>query len=369
MSQRVIINIVTDLAGIAVHCDQRRAGVTAAVVGPPVFIQCKTPLDEDFSGAAHDVGDFLEIGFDLIGISTDPGAAGMFGLIIPLGRKLVSQLEHPAGGSAIAMPCGSGHQPRRLDGGIRKDRGRIRMAIPVMVVNQQLGGDIACCKCWKHMVTQDRQLGGGIHVHPGVVAGYIQRLILQRDIVNWNALGFIGLDILHKIVGKRCIHARKKRPANHGAGILHPAGRAPWRTHDREVRIELQGLLEQRDDVRLIMRDAEIIQIGIRSSGRIIVVGIVETRQVRGSHRIAHKAHSDASADPREQIVHGVGSGGGRRHLVQQIGGGICKRCAEPFHLLVGLRFIHKHGIAAATAAGKRHRCLLLQLAALILCR
>ena len=98
------------------------------------------------------------------------------------------------------------------------------------------------------------------------------------------------------------------------------------------------------------MRNGEEREVRVRLARWQVIVGIVESSQVGGTHRVAHKADANAAAVTREQVVHGGGPRGRRGHLIEEVGCGIRERSAKPLDPLVGLGFIHEHRIAAAAA-------------------
>ncbi len=144
----------------------------------------------------------------------------------------------------------------------------------------------------------------GDHQHARVPARLEERLVLRRQVVDLHARRLVGLDEPHEVIGERLPGIRPQAAADHRVGRLHPGGRAPRRRHDRDVWIELLGAQEQRDDVRLVMRDAELGQVRIARPGWDVVVGVVAgDAEVGGAHRLPDHAQADAAVTT-EELAH-----------------------------------------------------------------
>ena len=99
------------------------------------------------------------------------------------------------------------------------------------------------------------------HVHAGIVVWYIHWLVLHGDGIDGNTRSFVVLYEPHEVFRKCWISGRQKGALDHGAGGLHPAGRAPRRGDDFQVGIKCQGFAQERDDVRAIVVNGEVLEL------------------------------------------------------------------------------------------------------------
>ena len=175
MTEGVEIDVVADRARRIVDGDKPMAGVAAPCVWTAVLVERQAPFDIGSAPAPHDMGDLLEVCFNLI---TDPCAARMFGLVIFFGGIFVGQSPHHAGRAAIAMPGDTrdlfGSQQR----GLRKHCVRIIRSIPVVIIDEHPGPDVIRRKGRQNVVAQHGGLRRRIHGHAWIVTRHEQRLVL-----------------------------------------------------------------------------------------------------------------------------------------------------------------------------------------------
>jgi len=135
--------------------------------------------------------------------------------------------------------------------------------------------------------------------------------------------------------------------------------------NELEVRVQLLGLLGQRQDVGQIVRDGEVTEAGVALPGRHVIVRIAIAGQVRSAHRVAQEVQADAVVRVEQVGHHGVAGGGGERAAAaEQVARGVGHRRARADELLVLGVLVDCDGDRAAAVSGaERDRALLLQAA------
>ena len=113
--------------------------------------------------------------------------------------------------------------------------------------------------------------------HARVVARTVIRLVLHRQVVDVDAFGGVGVQILDQILGIHSVIAGRKRSAVQALVGFHPGWRAPRRGHEDEVRIDRQGVFQDFDDDPVLL-DRKLGQIGIGDVSDGVVIGVVTHR-------------------------------------------------------------------------------------------
>ncbi len=208
---------------------------------------------------------------------------------------------------------------------------------PVVVVAEDLG--LQPCRAQPRSECVDHcDLLAHWHVHAGIAAGVaVLRLVLHGDRVDRHSGALIGLEELHEIAGVGGIDRGvvDEPAADERLVGLHPGRRTPWRGDDLEVGVVRQGGSQQRQDLRAVVPDAEVLQRVVGLTGRHVVVGVVVALdEVRGAHRLPEDGQAVAVGGA-EQVAHRRGAGRGVEP-VEHLRGRVGDRGAEPDHALVG---------------------------------
>jgi hypothetical protein len=151
---------------------------------------------------------------------------------------------------------------------------------------------------------------GDGHVGPGVIVrGAVLRLVLHGERVDRHAGGLVGLHELQQVQGVGTEDGRVvlEPAADDGVVRLHPGRLTPRGGHHLDSGIELQGPAQQRQDLRLVVRDAEPRHRQVCLAAGQVVVGVVRlVDEVRSADGLAEEAHPDAVGrveDRREYLV------------------------------------------------------------------
>ena len=146
---------------------------------------------------------------------------------------------------------------------VAQDLNRICDQIPVVIKHQNLCSYLRVAKRRAQIICEKFDLFAGGHAHAGIVAGNVERLVLHGDGVDGNARGLVFLHETDEVLSERRIRRRQERALDHRAGGFHPSGRAPGRGHDLQVGVEHKRFSQKRKDVRAIVVDREVLEVGI----------------------------------------------------------------------------------------------------------
>lgn len=130
---------------------------------------------------------------------------------------------------------------------------------------------------------------------------------------------------------------------NHGLRSFHPAGRAPGRSDDLQIRISRERLLQERKNIRAIMVDGELLELGIFLSGGNVIVAVHVEREVAGAHGLAQNSEGDSLLRVEERVER-FEALLWREFLVDEPGRGIGERSAEAVDDLVFRGFVDVDG-------------------------
>jgi hypothetical protein len=196
-------------------------------------------------------------------------------------------------------------------------------------------------------------------VHAGIFARVaVLGLVLQRDGVDRDAGAPVVLDEAHEVARVRVVDPRivLEAPADERVVGLHPRGRAPRRGHHLQVRVQPQRLAQERQDLRAVVGDREVLQAEVGPPRGDVVVGVVRARdEVRGAHRLAQVAESEAAARVEERTHDRVAVG----RMGEQMARGVGDRGAEALDALVGAGRIDGDGRRGGVGRAKSGRRLL----------
>ena len=246
---------------------------------------------------------------------------------------VVGGAGHPPGGRAVE------HLVRVVGLGVltgRRGGDVARVGRPVVVVRQDPGPQARRPQRRSHRLDElDLLRHRQIHARVGVRLPVL-RLVLHREVVDRYAGGLVGLDELDEVPRVRRVDAGVvlQPSADEGVGGLHPRRRAPRGGDHGQPRVQRLGPAQQREDLRLVVGDAEVRQREVGLSGGHVVVGVVRlVGEVRGADRLAQRADPDALCRI-EQAAHRL-LAGRRIQPVEHGGRGVGDRRPEPVHGLV----------------------------------
>ena len=267
MRHVVIVTVARD--GLVVFRRQgdrtETSAASARTVGFPLTVQHQVPQGDPLAEAAQRPQENVpEIVDEATVEGIVPGADGRFGEVNVLVGEGVMDLVQRGNMAPVVVPGASGNILRRLR--IFQDMERIvplggDVVIVVIVVEQQYLG-LDTCRTERRA---QRLLDEVPLVLPGHVQGHgippVQRFILQGHGMDGIAPLLHFPNPAHKIVGVILIIHRIQpaaRPAVIGGAALfidfHPLGTAPGRGDDLHRRIDLENLVQDREQPFLVQR-------------------------------------------------------------------------------------------------------------------
>ncbi|MNC42212.1 hypothetical protein D3C75_910200 [compost metagenome] len=156
-----------------------------------------------------------------------------------------------------------------------------------MVIAENFGVDLVPYKRRLQVFPNKSGLLFRQHKHSRIMRRFEQRLILRSDSINRKSVPGVRLNVPDKIIGIHSVIFRLQLACDHRPAGLHPARRAPGRSHQLNRRIQRHRLLQQRNDVDFIMGDREPVQFHIGFPFRQIIIAVHRSGVIRGAHRIA----------------------------------------------------------------------------------
>ena len=262
VAHRVVLDRVVDLpvpAVPVVHGDQPVAGAAAAVVRAAVLVHGQRPLGHRLRPVAGVVDDVEHVLALLVG---DPRAARVLGLEGVQPRVLVVHRGLLGDVTAVAVPGDPAEVRVAADRRVVDRRGGVRVVgVPVPVVRQHLGGEPRGLELRQQLALGEVREARAVPAHRRI-AGAAGRLVLRGDVVDRDALVLRRLEVLHEVVGVRAVVLGLQPAAVELPVVLHPGRRRPRGGDRRQRRVELPGLLGERQHVLEIVCDRELREAG-----------------------------------------------------------------------------------------------------------
>ena len=255
-----------------VHRNQAAASIASAHKRSVILVRGQRPQHVSARPVAHhrdQLGGFFGKNVALVVQTLLPGAATGLGDPLVLGRKFLVILCHHRGVTLVVVPGRARGQ--RTGFGILQHGFRIVGTVPVMVVGHHPGSKFCRGQRGRKRFTQKRCLLRSLHLHAAIRRRRKQRLVLYAERPHRHARLLIPLNRLHQVARKGRIELAAQMRlhlgfgirAEHGAGGLHPSRRAPRRKHDVNAGIDGQRLAQHRQNVLLIVRKREALQLRV----------------------------------------------------------------------------------------------------------
>ncbi len=270
------------------------------------------------------------------------------------------------GGVACVAVKGDASQVR-AHGWVAGEGFRVLRVVPVVLVAEDAGGDIGGGVLDRSSEVGPRRAQGGAqisrdkaalvergHEHTGiagVAGGLVQRFVLDRQVVDRDAVGLVRLDELGEVAGERGEVGGIEGAAVEACVGFHPGGRGPWYGFYLDGRVRGERGLERGDNVGLVVRDGELLHLRVGRARGEVVVGVARKSEVGGAHGLAQEAEVDTARG--KQVLHKGAALGWGELGPDQVGGGIGERSARACELLVADAVVDGDGQFGVRARGK----------------